>query len=465
MAIFQRGDVFAKCTVVRLLGAGRVAEVYEVVTANGARRALKVLKEDAPLTSKLRARLAQECDILATIEHLNVVRFYDAGVEQGRVWLLIELVEGTDLERIRLDAGGPLPVERAVRLVRQACEGVAAAHALKVIHRDLSPGNLLVTGGDLVKVVDFGSAKITHYGVQTTRETVFVSGLYMAPDFLQSGVAEPSSDVFSLALVLYVLLAGAHPLTSSPITLLDATRRQMAFDARNAPALATLGHGIPGDLSLLLRRALSRDAAQRPTMTQMAAGLGAVLEPLLAPRRKIARNLPVPHRDEGLVPTELAMPAFPETGRSAVLPPDAPAVSTLRCAAVPARPAKTMPMEAMEAPAERGSTAVPVERAASAAPANRRGRGLAAAAGVLLLGMSAAAWVLAGRVGGGGDVVDGAGSAAAPAAPAPAIVPTVTATASALPPATTAVTTTTSRPSAPPARRRGAPAKVKPPFP
>jgi hypothetical protein len=63
MAIFQRGDVFAKCTIVRLLGAGRVAEVYEVVTANGARRALKVLKEDAPLTPKLRARLAQECDI------------------------------------------------------------------------------------------------------------------------------------------------------------------------------------------------------------------------------------------------------------------------------------------------------------------------------------------------------------------------------------------------------------------
>jgi hypothetical protein len=461
MAIFQRGDVFAKCTIVRLLGAGRVAEVYEVVTANGARRALKVLKEDAPLTSNLRARLAQECDILATIEHLNVVRFHDAGVEQGRVWLLIELVEGTDLERIRLDAGGPLPVERAVRLVRQACEGVAAAHALKVIHRDLSPGNLLVTGGDLVKVADFGSAKITHYGIQTTRETVYVSGLYMAPDLLHTGVAEPSSDVFSLALVLYVLLAGAHPLTSSPITLLDATLRQIAFDARNAPALATLGHGIPGDLSLLLRRALSRDPAERPTMTQMAAGLGAVLEPLLAPRRRIARNLPVPNRDEGLVPTELAMPAFPETGRSAVLPPEAPAVSTLRCAAAPARPAKTMSMEAMEAPAERGSTAVPVEQAASAAPANRRGRGLAAAAGVLLLGMPAAAWVLTGRVGGGGDVAGGA----APAAPAPAIVPAVTATASALPPATTAAATTTTRPSAPPARRRGAPAKVKPPFP
>ena len=79
MAVFQRGDVFAKCTIVRLLGVGRVAEVYEVVTENGARRALEVLKEDAPLTSKLHARLAQECDILATIEHLNVVRFYDAG--------------------------------------------------------------------------------------------------------------------------------------------------------------------------------------------------------------------------------------------------------------------------------------------------------------------------------------------------------------------------------------------------
>ena len=84
VAILQRGDVFANCTIERLLGAGSIAEVYDRVTPEGATRALEILHEDAPLTSKLQARLAQGCDILAMSEHVNVVRFYDAGVEPPR---------------------------------------------------------------------------------------------------------------------------------------------------------------------------------------------------------------------------------------------------------------------------------------------------------------------------------------------------------------------------------------------
>ncbi|MFT3767401.1 MAG: protein kinase [Minicystis sp.] len=160
MPLFQRGTHFAGHVIVRLLGTGRIAEVYEVVAPDGRLRALKVFKLDAPLSAKAQARLGQEGEAVATIEHVNVVRFFDAGVEQGRVWILLELVEGPDLRRLVEDAGGALPIERAVRIVRQACEGVTAAHRLGILHRDLSPENILVAADDVAKVADFGSAKL-----------------------------------------------------------------------------------------------------------------------------------------------------------------------------------------------------------------------------------------------------------------------------------------------------------------
>ncbi len=146
MAIFQRGTHFGKHRIARLLGAGEVAEVYEVVAPDGARRALKLLKEDAALSSSLVARLSQEGEAIATIEHVNVVRFYDVGIDLGRVWILLELVEGPDLGQLARSAGGALPVEQAVSIVRQACEGVAAAHELGIVHRDLRPENILIGG-------------------------------------------------------------------------------------------------------------------------------------------------------------------------------------------------------------------------------------------------------------------------------------------------------------------------------
>ena len=170
-AMFERGTHFAGHVIVQLLGAGRIAEVYEVVAPDGARLALKVLKiDDTPLDAKPNARLGQEGEAIATIEHVNVVRFHDAGRDAGRVWILLELVHGPDLWQLVRDAGGTLPPARAVSLVRQVCEGVAAAHALGILHRDLTPGNILVAPGDLAKVADFGSAKLERGSVKTTSE-------------------------------------------------------------------------------------------------------------------------------------------------------------------------------------------------------------------------------------------------------------------------------------------------------
>src|SRR6185436_14695565 len=168
--LLKPGDVVGGCEVIRLVGAGGFAQVYEVQDRTGARRALKVLDADAEVRPKLRARLAQEGSALAMIEHVNVVRLFDAGMDDERIYLLLELVSGRNLREALRDHGGKPPADVVLRWMRQAAEGVAEAHRIGVIHRDLKPENLLVTASDVVKVIDFGIAKLTGWGVKTSHD-------------------------------------------------------------------------------------------------------------------------------------------------------------------------------------------------------------------------------------------------------------------------------------------------------
>jgi hypothetical protein len=314
----------ARHRLLRLLGEGSAAQVYEVLTPEGERRALKLSRPGLSMLDAHQGRLAQEGEAVAMIEHVNVVRFYDAGVEGGRVWLLLELVDGPDLRSLARSLGGALPLLRALRIVRQASEGVAAAHALGILHRDLRPENLLVAEGDLVKVADFGSAKLAGWGVKTTHEQARCSSLYMAPEYMQRRVAAPASDVYAMGLVLYEAVTGAHPIAPSAAPAIEICRRQLSYDP---PPLASLGRGLPGDLSALLERALSKDPARRPSMRGFADGLAEALWRLHAPQRAVARGALPSKRDPALARTEPVMAAFapPASSFAAVSPPALPA--------------------------------------------------------------------------------------------------------------------------------------------
>jgi serine/threonine protein kinase len=300
MAILNPGSTWAGFLIVKLLGSGGFAEVYEVRDRTGVRRALKLLDAPADLASKLQVRLAQEGEALAMIEHPNVLRFYDAGIEENRVWLLLELVEGISLREIEDACGGRPPLESVLRWGRQACEGLAAAHALGVIHRDVKPENLLVTPSDVVKVIDFGLAKLTGWGVKTTHQRLMGTAFYMAPEHLRSKPPGHRMDVYAMGLVLYEAIAGAHPIMQlgGPLTMLVVCGRQLSY---TPPPLATLAREVPGDLSDLVQRAIEKDPARRiATMSELAAGLQSVLSRLLVDRRNVVRDLPLPGREVGL---------------------------------------------------------------------------------------------------------------------------------------------------------------------
>jgi serine/threonine-protein kinase len=320
--MFERGSRFAGYVIDQLIGVGRFAEVYRARDPDGARVALKVLKpEVAAPDAKPSARLGQEGEAVATIEHVSVVGYRGSAFDHGRRCLVLEYVEGVDLRRLVHDAGGALPVDRAVSIVRQACEGLAAAHALGILHRDLKPANILVAEGDRVKVADFGSAKLRGFGVKTTgTEQDLTSSLYAAPEFLQNSVAEPRSEVYVMAVVLYQLVTGKHPIAPEPMTAMTIVCRHLSYDP---PTLASLDRGFPGDLSELLARAMSKDPTLRPSMRELADALAMVLWRLHAPRRALAREQVAPAGDGRLARTEPAMAAYGFTGVGATVPMEA----------------------------------------------------------------------------------------------------------------------------------------------
>jgi serine/threonine-protein kinase len=424
--MYAPGMQIATHWIVRRLASGGDAEVFEVLTADGRRRALKVSKLEVAGAGKASARLGQEGEAIATIEHLNVLRFHDAGVEGDRVWLLLELVDGPDLRTLTQRAGGALPVARAVRLVRQASEGVAAAHAQDIVHRDLCPENILVAADDVVKVADFGAAKLEGWGVQTTRDQSPRRTRYAAPEYLRGQKAGPAADVYALALILYELIRGANPMEPVPSSAIQICSRQLTY---LPPPLSSLDHDLPGDLSDLLALALSKDPALRPPMEAFAHALGVVQHRLDAPRRALARDLPLPNKDPALAKTEQFIPALamratllmpvqfeppsapPPAARSVLLPP-APPVAPAARRQLPATLVDAAPTERSPQLPQRGSAwradAGP-ERASTTAPQvwapprrseaqARGGRGVlfAAVGALLLLGALGAGWAMLG---------------------------------------------------------------------
>ncbi len=176
--------------------------------------ALKMLAEEVA-TPSTRARMLREARTLAAVDHAGIVRIYGAGEHEGKPWIAMELVRGTDLKRLLSERGVVTP-PRALRWVLQAADALSAAHDVGVVHRDLKPSNLLLTHDDRVKVVDFGVAKrrVEAAGagdVLTSQGEVLGTPAYLSPEQLEHGLADERSDVWGLGCVLYELCIGAPP--------------------------------------------------------------------------------------------------------------------------------------------------------------------------------------------------------------------------------------------------------------
>ena len=239
-----------------LIGRGATSEVYAAQHALlGDLVAVKLLRPELAHDSTQASALVDEGSKVRAIDHPNVVRVLDAGIDPTThgCFLVMEHVGGGTLAA-RLRAEGALPEAEVRRLGAELADGVAAAHARGIVHRDLKPANVMLDGAR-PKIVDFGIAK--HLGARSAVTTGRMIGTlaYMAPEQLSSGMIAPCTDIWALGVILFEAVAGRHPFAN-----FDDGRCPQLFDE---PARAASLVKVSPALDAILARCLARDPARR----------------------------------------------------------------------------------------------------------------------------------------------------------------------------------------------------------
>jgi len=203
--------------MLRMLGEGAMGRVYEAqhTRIEGKRFAVKVLHPEFVDHQELRVRFHREAEAAALIDHPNAVGVYDVGeTEDGRPYIVSELLAGEDLIEL-LQRVGTMSVASAIRVARQVAKALAAAHARGVIHRDVKPDNVFLTGDKaqpVAKVLDFGISRLEQSGKQLTKlGTVMGTPWYMTPEQGRGQRVDHRADIYGLGAILYRALTGVAP--------------------------------------------------------------------------------------------------------------------------------------------------------------------------------------------------------------------------------------------------------------
>jgi serine/threonine protein kinase len=274
-AILRPGERLAGTPylAVRLVGQGGMGEVYEVEHAElGRRAAVKVLHHQHVDRPDLAARLRDEARLSARLVHPNLVEVFDLGVtEDGRPWFAMPLLRGRDL-RDELTARGPLPAARAAELCAAALDGLAAAHARGLVHRDIKLENLFLEDAGTLRVLDFGVAKFAYEGGRTEPGVSPGTPRTMAPEQCAGDAVDARTDLYAMGLALYELCTGRGPFDE--LRGSDHALRFAHCERRPAPPSQLAPGAIPAALDAIVLRALAKSPADRfQSAVEMAAAL------------------------------------------------------------------------------------------------------------------------------------------------------------------------------------------------
>ena len=251
--------------VVARIGAGGMGEVFRARDTRLNRDvAIKVLPEEFANDAQLQLRLEREARAISQLNHPHICTLYDVGKASDVSYLVMELLEGETLAaRI---AKGPLPVDDAVRYALEICEALEKAHRAGVVHRDLKPGNIMITPSG-AKLLDFGLARLrgtsetnpaTEVKPLTAQGVVVGTLQYMAPEQIAGGAIDERTDIFAFGAVLYEMLTGAAAFQATTRTSLVA-----AIVSGEPPQLTRVRPGIPSHLEAIVKKCLAKDPGQR----------------------------------------------------------------------------------------------------------------------------------------------------------------------------------------------------------
>jgi serine/threonine protein kinase len=255
-------------TVLELVGIGGMGRVYRAEqTALRRTVAVKVIHPHLLSDESTSARFITEARAASQLNHPNSVGVIDFGkTTDGQLYLVMEFLRGKDLARVAYD-DGPLPFARIVDVLRQACAALAEAHHLGIVHRDLKPENIVLepmrSGGDFVKVVDFGLAKMREGPKQTAVTSPgIICGTpdYMAPEQGRAGAVDARTDIYAMGVILFQLLTGRLPFVADNPTQVVLMHISIAPPD---PRQIAPERNIPESLVEVVNRALAKDPDQR----------------------------------------------------------------------------------------------------------------------------------------------------------------------------------------------------------
>jgi eukaryotic-like serine/threonine-protein kinase len=265
--------------------------------------ALKILHEQYSEDEEYVERFRREARAVAQLSHPNIVTVIDRGEEDGRQYIVFELVEGDNLKEV-VERGGPLPVRRALELGLEVGRALAFAHAQGLVHRDVKPQNVLLNDDGLAKVTDFGIVRSLDAVGHTQTGTVLGTSHYIAPEQARGERVDAQTDVYSFGVVLYELLVGEVPYPGDGFL-------SVAMKHVNDPVPSVLEKrpDAPVRLATLIERCMAKEPADRP----------ASMEEVVAELQAVAAELDGREGGEGtmIMRSPKVVPARPPRRRSA----------------------------------------------------------------------------------------------------------------------------------------------------
>lgn len=255
--------VAGRYRVVELLGEGGMGQVWRGEDLRLERPvAVKVLRPNllqGSVPEEVVLRFEREGRAAARLSHYNIAAVYDVGEHDGLPYLVLEFLHGPNLKGLLDRHPGGLPVEQVLKLGAQAAQGLAAAHAARIVHRDVKPHNLMLTADGTVKVCDFGIARLRDATTNLTGGAQIGTVAYMAPEQLLGEPVDHRADLYALGATLFQLLTGRHVFTGE-----DARSVIAQHLAAPPPALSTLRADAEPELESCLQALLAKAPDQRP---------------------------------------------------------------------------------------------------------------------------------------------------------------------------------------------------------
>jgi serine/threonine-protein kinase len=254
---FEIGQQVGDYQIVSMLGVGGMGRVYRVRNVISDRtEAMKVLLPDLVAEPDLAVRFISEIRMLASFDHPNIAQLHTAFQVDNQLVMMMEFVEGSTLEQIAKQ--GPIPQSDVIKYVQQVLSALSYAHGRGVIHRDIKPANIMVTSQGTVKLMDFGIAKSRSEQDLTRPGTTMGSLYYMSPEQVRGGTVDARSDIYSVGVMMYELLAGRRPFVAD--SAYEILNQQCNVVPQPPVEVNTQ---LPAPLSDIIVCAMAKDPANR----------------------------------------------------------------------------------------------------------------------------------------------------------------------------------------------------------